>query len=58
MGDAVQASVLVEQWFWAAIGGGAAVLIGIIAGVAVAASSPPGMESPIEGNFEPGVLRW
>lgn len=47
-----------QWWFWAAIGGGAAVLIGIIAGVAVAASSPPGMESPIEGNFEPGVLRW
>ena len=46
---------LVEQWwFWTAVGGGvvlSAVLIGV-------AASSGGVEEPIPGNFQPGVVRW
>lgn len=47
---------LVENPFlWAGVGGGAAIVIGVVIGVAVAGS---GTEAPVEGNFMPGVLRW
>jgi hypothetical protein len=47
---------LVENPFlWAGVGGGAAIVIGVIIGAAVAGS---GTEAPVEGNFMPGVLRW
>jgi tetratricopeptide (TPR) repeat protein len=43
-----------EWWFWTAIGGGvvlSAVLIGV-------AASSGGVEEPIPGNFQPGIVRW
>jgi hypothetical protein len=47
---------LVENPFlWAGVGGGAALLLGVVIGAAVASS---GTEAPVEGNFMPGVLRW
>lgn len=44
-------------WFWAAVGGGALVLITIISIVAVAAQ-PGGPGDPVQGNFMPGVITW
>jgi hypothetical protein len=47
---------LVENPFlWAGVGAGAAILLGVVIGAAVAGS---GTEAPVEGNFMPGVLRW
>jgi len=40
---------------WSAVAGGVAVVIAISVIVAVATS---GVEAPIEGNYEPGILRW
>ena len=48
---------LLEDWrFWVAVGGAAALLLTVVTIVAVAASS--GGQSVIEGDYEPGVLRW
>ena len=47
--------LLKQWWFWTAIGGGVVVLA-VIIGAVISASG--GVESPIEGNFQPGVLRW
>lgn len=45
-----------QWWFWTAIGGGVAA-VAIVIGI-VAAASGGGVEAPIQGSFEPGVLRW
>lgn len=46
---------LVGDWrLWAAVGGAVAVIAIVV--IAVAASG--GVEDPVQGNFEPGVLRW
>lgn len=44
-------------WFWAAVGGGALVLVTIISIVAVAAQ-PGAPGDPVQGNFMPGVITW
>jgi tetratricopeptide (TPR) repeat protein len=44
-----------QWWLWTAIGGGV-VVIAVVVGVA--ATSSGGVESPVVGNFEPGLLRW
>ena len=48
-------SVLEEWWFWALIGGGIAIGVGVGVGVGVASS---GVEPPLSGNFQPGILRF
>jgi hypothetical protein len=49
---------LVEQpWFWGTIGG-AVVLVAVAVGVGIAVGTSGGMEPALEGDFEPGVLRW
>jgi tetratricopeptide (TPR) repeat protein len=55
--QAAEAPLLEQWWFWTAVGGGVAV-VAVVIGVAVAASSSGGVEAPVQGNFEPGVLRW
>lgn len=45
-----------QWWFWTAIGGGV-VVVAVVIGV-VAATADGGVQSPVQGNFEPGVLRW
>ena len=50
------ASVTSEWWFWAAVGGGAAVVAAVVAASVVA--SNPGVQSPIAGDFSPGVIQW
>jgi hypothetical protein len=45
-----------EWWFWAIVGGGAAVVIGVSIGIGVAVDQ--GNHSPVSGNFNPGVIRW
>jgi hypothetical protein len=53
--DGAGGSVDLGDWrIWAVVGG-AVLLIGVIALIAVASS---GTEDPVEGNFEPGVIRW
>ncbi len=47
-------SLFTDWRLWAVVGG-AAILIGVVA-VIVATSG--GVEDPVEGNFDPGVLRW
>ncbi len=44
-----------QWWFWTAIGGGV-VVVAVVIGVVAATSG--GVEDPVQGNFEPGVLRW
>jgi len=47
---------MLEDWrLWAAIGATAAV---IVVTVVLLATTTGGTEDPVEGNFEPGVLRW
>lgn len=47
---------LAEQWwFWTAVGGGV-VVVAVVIGVVAATSG--GVEQPIQGNFDPGVIRW
>ncbi|MEC7523597.1 MAG: hypothetical protein VYE22_27190 [Myxococcota bacterium] len=53
---APQPTPLHEEWgFWAAIGGGALLVVGVIV-LAVALGS--GGTDPVRGNFEPAVLSW
>lgn len=50
------ATPLHEEWgFWAAIGGGVLLVVGIVI-VAIAVGG--GSTDPVRGNFEPGVLSW
>lgn len=49
-----ESSLLGDWRLWAAVGGAVAVVAIVV--IAVAASG--GVEDPVEGNFEPGVLRW
>ena len=53
--ESADAPLLKQWWFWTAVGGGV-VILAVIVGAVISASS--GVESPIEGNFQPGVLRW
>lgn len=53
-GTGTEPPVTDQWWFWAAIGAGAVIVLGIVIGVSVSAASSP---SPIEGNLSPGVLR-
>lgn len=53
--ESADAPLLKQWWFWTAVGGGV-VILAVIVGAVISASS--GVENPIEGNFQPGVLRW
>lgn len=53
--ESAEAPLLKQWWFWTAVGGGV-VILAVIVGAVISASG--GVESPIEGNFQPGVLRW
>lgn len=56
-GSAPAEAPLTEQWwFWTAVGGGV-VVVGAVIVIAVAASSG-GVQAPVTGDFNPGVLRW
>ena len=56
-GSAPAEAPLTEQWwFWTAVGGGV-VVVGAVIVIAVAASSG-GVQAPVSGDFNPGVLRW
>jgi hypothetical protein len=47
----------VPEWvIWTAIGGGAALVVATI--IIVVAVATSGVEGPVQGDFEPGVLRW
>lgn len=46
-----------DPTFWAVVGGAAAVVVAVVLIAAIAAAAS-GVEGPIEGNYEPGVLRW
>lgn len=46
-----------DPTFWAVVGGGAAVIVAIVVIAAVVAATS-GVEGAVEGNYEPGVLRW
>lgn len=47
-----------EDWpFWAAVGGGVALIV-LIAVVAVVAAENATLQEPISGDYNPGVLRW
>lgn len=54
--DAAPPPLHEEWWFWTAIGGGV-VVVALVVGIAVGVSSG-GVEQPLAGDFEPGVLRW
>ena len=54
-GPAPEVALHEDPIFWGVVAGSAAVAIAIIVIVAVATS---GVEAPIEGNYEPGILRW
>jgi hypothetical protein len=44
-------------WIGLGIGIGAAVIAGVVVAV-VFATQPAGVEAPVPGNFEPGILTW
>lgn len=44
-----------QWWFWTAIGGGV-VVVAIIVGIVAATTI--GTEEPIQGDFDPALLRW
>ncbi len=47
-----------EDWrFWAVVGGAAAVVVAAVV-IAVVVVATAGVEAPIEGNYDPGILRW
>lgn len=54
---AAEPSLTEQWWFWAAIGGGV-VVVGVAIGVGIAVASGGGVQAPVSGDFEPGVLRW
>jgi hypothetical protein len=45
-----------EWWFWAIVGGGAAVVIGVSIGIGIAVDQ--GNHAPVTGNFTPGIISW
>jgi hypothetical protein len=53
----VEGSLFGDWRFWAAVGGGVALVAAIVI-ISVVVSSGPGTEAPIAGNFQPGVLVW